>query len=40
VQLFEQAAAETGGDADVKRFAADSLPTLREHAKLADGLPR
>jgi putative membrane protein len=40
VRLFEQAAAETTGDADVKQFATDSLPTLRDHAKLASELPR
>lgn len=34
VTLFETAA-NTAGDADIKAFAAKTLPTLREHATLA-----
>lgn len=40
VALFEKAAAESGGDADMKRFAEHALPTLREHAEQAQSLPR
>ncbi|MBV8652372.1 MAG: DUF4142 domain-containing protein [Alphaproteobacteria bacterium] len=39
VQLFKQEA-ETGGDADLKKFAADTLPTLQEHLEMAQHLER
>lgn len=39
VALFEQAA-ESASDPDIKRFAADTLPALREHATMAEALPK
>ena len=39
VALFEQAA-KSAEDPDVKQFAASTLPTLREHATMADALPK
>lgn len=38
VQLFEQAANESQ-DSDIKQFAQSTLPTLQEHAKMAEALP-
>ncbi|MES2554486.1 MAG: DUF4142 domain-containing protein, partial [Pseudomonadota bacterium] len=37
IKLFEDAA-EDATDADIKKFAADTLPTLKHHLELAKAL--
>lgn len=36
VKLFEEMANDNDGDAEIKAFAAKTLPTLRMHAEMAD----
>jgi predicted outer membrane protein len=37
VALFEKQSRSTGGDADLKSYAAKTLPTLKEHLQMLQG---
>ena len=37
IELYEQQAKD-GADADLKAFAAKTVPTLREHLKMVEGI--